>query len=494
MNVPKERIKMQHDLQNIIKIEIDVFGRVTQSDIIGAVFGQTEDVLGTQLDLRTLQKSNKIGRIEVETEFTGEKTIGIITIPSYMDRIYAVIIAAALETINKIGPCRATARVLKIVNVKEIKIKEIVEHAKKVLEKFMSVSVDSQELIDEVNASFKMSQLTTYGKDEVQCGYGIKYFDDLIMVETVNELKNLMKYGLKNVAVFEDCSKMDTLKELAEKYEVTVFIDRGKEYLLRKLVEATDVDKYAVPPHGKYVRDLQSKEIFQALRDAVSCEQFSKKSVEIKHDHREYVKPSYAVPKPDGEAVVSSGSVVSAGAVSVEGEDSGIEKQKTFVRDSRNFGRDNRNFNRDNRNFSRDDRSRGFNRDGGNRNINRNFNRDEHRDEHRSRDHGRNFRDGNMQRIPERIPEGELSVFKARRNELEGTNEAFVLDDKMNVLGKLPLDALEETLKGLKAYCIIIAGQISRNLIYASERARVKYLIGKSADGRSRYVNIVTEN
>ena len=92
---------IQAELQNVIRVEIEVYGRVTQSDIIGAVFGQTEEVLGDRLDLRTLQKANKIGRIEVETEFTGEKTVGIITIPSYMDRIQSVIIAAALETINK---------------------------------------------------------------------------------------------------------------------------------------------------------------------------------------------------------------------------------------------------------------------------------------------------------------------------------------------------------------------------------------------------------
>jgi len=279
------------EVQNTIKIEIQVLGRVNQSDIIGAVFGQTEDVLGDALELRKLQKQNLIGRIEVDTEYTSDGTRGIITIPSYMDRTNTVIIAAALETIKKIGPCKAKARILKIENIKEIKIKKIIEHAKKVLEKFMSISVDSQELIDKVSSEVRMSQFTEYGDEKLITGPKIEKFDDLIFVESIADLKNLLKYGLKNVVAFEDMSKKDALKELADKHEIIVFINKGKEYLVKKLLEFADVDSYTKPETNKRVHELESKEIFKAIRSAISTEQIGAHKTTSSRPEPSYSKP-----------------------------------------------------------------------------------------------------------------------------------------------------------------------------------------------------------
>ncbi|MBW3011522.1 hypothetical protein KY326_04860 [Candidatus Woesearchaeota archaeon] len=295
---------MQPEPQNIIKIEIKVMGRVNQSDIIGAVFGQTEDVLGETLELRKLQKENKIGRIEVETEYTPEGTTSMITIPSFMDQTHTVIIAAALETIKKIGPCKAEARVKKIENIKELKLKKIIEHAKKVLEKFMSVSVDSQELVDKVTYAVRMDQVAEYGEEKVPCGPGIETYDDLIFVETVEDLKNLLKYGIKNTVAFEDLSKQATLKDLADKHEVIVLINRGKEYLIKKLMEFADIDKMVKPDPGKRVIDLTSKELFKTKRAAVSTEQIvtasapTQRAPERKFERREQRPPRQEFQRP----------------------------------------------------------------------------------------------------------------------------------------------------------------------------------------------------
>ncbi|MCK4670199.1 MAG: hypothetical protein KAT43_03270 [Nanoarchaeota archaeon] len=288
---------MQPEPQNIIKIEIKVMGRVNQSDIIGAVFGQTEDVLGETLELRKLQKENKIGRIEVETEYTPEGTTSLITIPSYMDQTHTVIIAAALETIKKIGPCKAEARVKKLENIKEIKLKKLIEHAKKVLEKFMSVSIDSQELVDEVTYAVRQDQVEEYGEEKVPSGPGIETYDDIIFVETVDDLKNLLKYGIKNVIAFEDLSKRDALKELGDKHEVIVLVNRGKEYLVKQLMEFADIDKMAKPDPGKRVNQLISKELYKTIRSAVSAEQLLAASAPVhraperKFERREYKPP-----------------------------------------------------------------------------------------------------------------------------------------------------------------------------------------------------------
>jgi DNA primase len=260
-----------HELQNIIQISIEIAGRVTQSDIIGAVFGQTEQVLGDTLDLRKLQKEGKLGRIEVHTEYNDKGTLGTITIPSHMDTTNTVIIAAALETIEKIGPCQAKAKVSKIENIKEIKVKEIIAHAKEVLKKFMSVSIDSQELIDKVNSEMKMSQATEY--KGIVCGPNLQYHDELFFVEGIREVQNLLKTGIKNVAAFGDMSNKETLKELAEKYEIIALVDRGKTHLVKQLMEFADIDNFATPDgHGK-IHALNSKELHKAIRNYVSTEQ-----------------------------------------------------------------------------------------------------------------------------------------------------------------------------------------------------------------------------
>lgn len=401
---------MRHsqEAENVIHIEIKVAGRVTQADIIGAVFGQTEDVLGEKLELRNLQRNRKIGRIEVEAGYNPQGTKGMITIPSYMDRTNTVIIAAALETIKKIGPCEAEARVKKIENIKEIKIRQIIDHAKKVLEKFLSVGVDSQELVDEVANAVRAGQATTYGKDKVPCGPSIERYDELIFVETVGDMKNLLKHGIKNVVVFEDASKKDTLRKLAEARVTTVFINRGKEYLVKRLLDFADIDNMAKPEGGKRVSELTSKELHKAIRSSISCEQVSERS--------------------------------------------GPLERKPFERK-----------------FEK---------------------REERKPEFRKREEQRG---GWGARKQQRLPIKEEALFKTKKTELKGSGEAYVLDNKYNILGKLPTNALAETIKGLgtTVHAIIIDGKIPNDVVAATEKAKVRYLVGDAWERSSRIVNIV---
>ena len=70
----------------IIHTNIQIEGVVDRPDVIGAVFGQTEGLLGSELELRELQRSGKIGRIEVNTDTKSGKTKGTIVIPSSLDK------------------------------------------------------------------------------------------------------------------------------------------------------------------------------------------------------------------------------------------------------------------------------------------------------------------------------------------------------------------------------------------------------------------------
>ena len=46
----------------IVHSSINIDGVVDRPDVIGAIFGQTEGLLGADLELRELQRSGRIGR------------------------------------------------------------------------------------------------------------------------------------------------------------------------------------------------------------------------------------------------------------------------------------------------------------------------------------------------------------------------------------------------------------------------------------------------
>ena len=448
------------EVQNIVNIEIKVYGRVTQSDIIGAVFGQTEDVLGKELELRNLQKTNQIGRIEVKTEFDGTNTVGLVTIPSYMDRTMTVIIAAALETINKIGPCRAEAKVKDIENIKSIKIRQIIDHAKKVLEKFMSISISSQELIDEVVNEVRMSRVEKYGKEgmEVLCGPNIKKSDQIIFVESLDDMKNLLKSGIDNVVAFEDCTKTETLRDLAEKHEVIIFINRGKDYLVKKICEFADADSFTRPDVDKRISELESKELFKAIRNTISCNQITARMSVMPQQTNPYISPAKRV---ENRPVQSERTSFQRS-----------EPQRSFVRPIQITQNDRAPIHPIQRVESKPNFQRSENRP--TYNQQRTDNRTEFQQQHSL------------------SPSDEV-LFKGKLNDILGKNMAIVIDKEKKVLGQIPIDAIVDTMKGLNnVYSIIVGGKISRELIFAAEKSNVKYLIGTSSEDRSNRVRIVT--
>src|SRR3989338_4900019 len=95
----------------IVNATINIEGVVDRPDVIGAIFGQTEGLLGSDLELRELQRSCRIGRIEVKLETKGGITRGNIIIPSSLDKAESSIVGAALEIIERIGPCESKIKV-----------------------------------------------------------------------------------------------------------------------------------------------------------------------------------------------------------------------------------------------------------------------------------------------------------------------------------------------------------------------------------------------
>jgi len=113
----------------MIKANIKADGIVEKSDVVGAIFGQTEGLLGDELDLRELQRSARVGRIEVELESKGGKSNGTITLPTSLDRVETVILAAAFESIDRVGPCKATIVAEEVEDVRVVRRKKVIDRA-----------------------------------------------------------------------------------------------------------------------------------------------------------------------------------------------------------------------------------------------------------------------------------------------------------------------------------------------------------------------------
>ncbi|RLF49808.1 MAG: DNA primase [Thermoplasmata archaeon] len=261
----------------MVKAEFSAEGVVERSDVIGAIFGQTEGLLGEELDLRDLQKSGRIGRIEVEVEYDQGKSVGTIMIPSSMDQVETAILAAALETIERVGPCKAKIEVKNIEDVRVKKRQMIAERAKELLAHLIEASKGTAKSIaEEVRGAVHSEELILYGPDKCPAGPEVEESESIIIVEGRSDVLNLLKHGIRNAIAVEGTNVPKTIQELSKKKIATVFVDgdRGGELILKELLQVADIDFVARAPDNYEVEELTQKQIMKALRAKMPVEQF----------------------------------------------------------------------------------------------------------------------------------------------------------------------------------------------------------------------------
>ncbi|MFH1585917.1 MAG: DNA primase DnaG [archaeon] len=248
-------------------------GALEKPDVIGAIFGQTEGLLGSDLEMRELQKEGKIGRIEVDLQRKDKRTSGFIKIPTALDQSETTLIAAAMETIERIGPCDSQIEVEKIEDVRGSKRDYIIERAKKLMQGIEGSS-DSREISNQIKDSAKMAGITEYGRDKLPCG-DISG-NELIVVEGRADVLNLMRNSVNNVIAMNGTKLPPEINELSEKKEITLFVDgdRGGKLIVQNVADNANVRYVAVAPDGKEVEELTSKEILMNLRKKVSVREF----------------------------------------------------------------------------------------------------------------------------------------------------------------------------------------------------------------------------
>ncbi len=277
----------------LIHISLIAEGVVEKPDVVGAIFGQTEGLLGEDLDLRDLQRTGRVGRIDVQITSKKGETKGEILISSSLDRAETAVLAASLETIERVGPCVAHVTVESIEDIRVSKRKMIVERAKTLLlERFEEGTIDSDELLDDVRQTMRIEKIGSIGEEKVPAGPNVLDSDAIIVVEGRADVLNLLRYGIKNAVAVEGTNIPKTVIELCEKKTATAFFDgdRGGELILRELLQVADIDSVAFSPRGKSVEDMTRKEVIKTLRNKVPVEyirdQYFEDSAELPTDLR----------------------------------------------------------------------------------------------------------------------------------------------------------------------------------------------------------------
>jgi DNA primase len=267
----------------LIHLHLEAEGVVEKPDVVGAIFGQTEGLLGEDLDLRDLQRTGRVGRIDVQISSKKGETRGEVYIASSLDRAETAILAASLETIDRVGPCVARVSVVSVEDIRVSKRKKIVERAKILLiDSFEEGSIDSTEIIDSVRESLRIEKIGTIGEDQVPAGPNVLDSDAIIVVEGRADVINLLRIGIKNAVAVEGTKISPTIIDLCEKKTSTAFFDgdRGGDLLLQELLQVAEIDYVAYAPRGKSVEDLSRKEIIKALRNKIPVEYVKEQEAE----------------------------------------------------------------------------------------------------------------------------------------------------------------------------------------------------------------------
>ena len=419
-------------IKYIIHATIKAKGVVEKPDVIGAIFGQTEGLLGTDLDLRELQRTGRIGRIEVDVKSTGGNSEGEITIPSSLDSAETALIAAAVETIERVGPCTAEITLNNVEDVRTVKREYVMDRAKGILKSMMEKGMtDSNDASDKIKESVRTEEIGSYKGST--CGPALMDSEEIIVVEGRADVINLLRYGIKNTVAVGGTSIPDAIVELAKEKSVTLLVDgdRGGELIAREFKQKADIDFVAQAPQGKEVEELTQKELFKTIREKVPASQFPARR----------------------------------GTRAPTRERSGRYERKERPERGGRYERKERPGR-----YSRSDRDRP--------------------------DRRRPMRDDREPRAPRplRLKVAQKELFKKTLDELVGTRAACIFDDKGELLGKVPIAELPNTLETLeKPHTVIFDGKLDFKIGSAAKISGVRFLVCMDRETFYTPITVVTK-
>ncbi len=424
----------------MIKAYIKAKGVIEKPDVIGAVFGQTEGLLGSDLDLRELQRTGRIGRIEVNIKSHQGNSEGEIIIPSSLDSAETALIAATLETIERIGPCVATVDLKGVEDMRSEKRKYVIEKAKEILKNLVDAGVPSAaEISEQIKEAVRTHEISNY--HGLPAGPNIMDSDNIIIVEGRADVVNLLKYGIRNAIAIEGTSVPPAVVSLAKQKVSTLFVDgdRGGQLILKEILQLVEVDYVAAAPLGKEVEELSKKEVYKALREKVASEQFKLEARPEENGGRKYERPFER--RQDYRPQIEQ----------IEQQVERLEPAERKFEPRPLRGREPR----DSQESIREPRE--------------------------------------LKPRTDLIKPEQREIFGKTIEELVGTRAACIFDSENNVLGKVPVTELMETLKTVdNPHAIVFDGKVDFRLNSIARRKGVKFLIGMDKDRFSSPITILS--
>lgn len=292
----------------LVRLKFEVDGVVERADVIGAIFGQTEGLFGPEMNLNELQKTWKIGRIDINLESKNDKTRGEVIIPMSTDIGTAALIAAAIEAIDKVGPCTAKFSLSAIDDVRAIKKKQIVERAKLIVKEWSSkTSSEGETFLKDVLESTKRGKVITFGPEELPAGPGINTSDTIYLVEGRADVVLFLRAGIDNVIALEGTSIPDSIIELGKKKKFIAVLDgdRAGDLIQKELEQVVKVEKVIRAPQGKEVEELTPIELIEILKGEKEVSQRpERKTQEMSQGFIEKVRELYQTLNGTLEAVL----------------------------------------------------------------------------------------------------------------------------------------------------------------------------------------------
>ena len=406
-----------------VKLKFDVDGLVEKADIIGAIFGQTEGLLGPEMNLNELQKVSKVGRIEVNVDTKSNSARGDALIPMSTDISTAALIAAAIESIDKVGPFQAKFSLVGIDDIRAIKKKVIVDRAKKIVQEWATKTIsEGEEMLKDVYDASKPGRLTTFGKAQLACGVGVFDSDWIILVEGRADVINLLRAGYDNSIAIEGAKIDETILKLTQGKRTIAFIDgdRAGDLILKELQGLVDIEKVYRAPPGREVEECTPLEISEILKDV---EQFINDKIN------------------DTNTIPSN------------------------VQQIRNHHRIDHSQNQSNN----QDQNSSFT-------YNRNF-------PNQSLNKQNNYDNSDQRQNPDNMISKEdeevISIVKKVFQEINETLDAMVFDKSMKKIVKIPISEIIKKISDLKdGNLLILDGIVTPRLVDAANKSGIKYIIG----------------
>ncbi len=450
-----------------LQLSIEVDGIVGESDIVGALFGQTEGLLEDELELKQLQKSGRIGRIDFKIGNKKGLSRGKITIPSSLNKISTAILAATLETVERVGPCTCIIKLDKIVDVRSSKRDRIAKRASEIMKSWNIENQSVQSISKFVEKDTKKGKVTYFGPDRLTAGPDIFKSQEIIVVEGRADITNLLKMDIENTIALDGTKVPSTIKNLCKNREVTVLLDgdRGGDMILKELALVTDIDFVARAPFRKEVEDLSYKEVKKALDKKLPL--MEAKFMTEKMNLAEFFEKQGKKPRVSRFDRSSS--------KRDDRRDTRRVSKRDDRRDSRRVSRRDDSTRKDSRRDSRRDNRRGPKREG-----RRDDRRDNRRDSRRD-----NRRDSRYKRveIPDKI--------KDLISDVKQTSNVIFLDKEHQTLATVKTSEAFDKLKETDdVSSIILDGVITQRILDVANQKSVKLITGAVVgDLSNRYKN-----